>query len=342
MAEITEVRADIQRAVRNIIASGNDHPNRWDIIEENNKRWNHNPNAFQPSQAPQTTAFNPSQIAQQPSFGQTTQMGAPSSFGQPSQLDVRPPPFGQPSQPVASGPFGQPPTAGITPNPFGSGSDLRPHTSGFGHPSALGQPAPPFGQPPPAPTPFGAASTVPNPFGQPTIAVPFGQGSHPTGVAQLAAVGQNTPFNQPPAARPNPFGAPNPLIGMGAAAQMGQPSSSGIPFGQSTASSFAQHQHPVLNIPSGAGQAGRKVDGFGAVQNAFTFNSSVAYNTQPESATARDGDPPDEIYGSRKGEFREAYLGLLTTGVFPSGVMPEVAPVHNWVGWGPMESRFKP
>jgi hypothetical protein len=65
-----------------------------------------------------------------------------------------------------------------------------------------------------------------------------------------------------------------------------------------------------------------------------------SYSTNPPSATPRDADPPDELYGSKKGEFEEAYRHVLTANAFADGIMPEIAPLHNWVGWGPMERKF--
>lgn len=67
-----------------------------------------------------------------------------------------------------------------------------------------------------------------------------------------------------------------------------------------------------------------------------------SYSTNPPSATPRDGDPPDEMYGDKKGQFEEAYKHVLTTGTFADGVMPEIAPLHHWVGWGQMERKFAP
>lgn len=61
----------------------------------------------------------------------------------------------------------------------------------------------------------------------------------------------------------------------------------------------------------------------------------------PPSATARDADPPDEMYGNKKGEFEQAYKQILTSGTFADGIMPEVAPLHHWVGWGAMERKFQ-
>jgi hypothetical protein len=47
------------------------------------------------------------------------------------------------------------------------------------------------------------------------------------------------------------------------------------------------------------------------------------------------------MYGSRKGEYEQAYRHVLATGTFVDGVMPEIAPLHGWVGWGVMERKFK-
>jgi hypothetical protein len=64
------------------------------------------------------------------------------------------------------------------------------------------------------------------------------------------------------------------------------------------------------------------------------------YTTNPPSATPRDSDPPEEMFGGRKAELEEAYKHVLNTGTFADDIMPEVAPLHNWVGWGAMEKKF--
>jgi hypothetical protein len=47
------------------------------------------------------------------------------------------------------------------------------------------------------------------------------------------------------------------------------------------------------------------------------------------------------MYGSKKAEYEEAYRYILTAGTFANDEMPEVAPLHHWVGWGSMERKFQ-
>jgi len=61
----------------------------------------------------------------------------------------------------------------------------------------------------------------------------------------------------------------------------------------------------------------------------------------PQDPNPRPEDPPDEMYGNEKALFEVKYRYVREHGMFEGGIMPEIAPVHYWVGWGVEEKRFK-
>jgi hypothetical protein len=61
----------------------------------------------------------------------------------------------------------------------------------------------------------------------------------------------------------------------------------------------------------------------------------------PQSAAPRESDPPLEAYGDKKELFEDKYKYVREKNTFEDGVMPEIAPQHFWVAWGPQEERFE-
>ena len=375
-SEIAKVLGDIHGAIKMVAAAKREHPNRWDIVDQN--KGSGNPNPFQPARmpfsgpsgAPSASGFGqpsavgqgaggfgqpsavgqgaggfgqPSQLGQQSSgFGQPSQMGqAQSGFGQPSALGQRAG-FGQPSQGSGQNPFGQPSQGGGQ-SPFGQPTQQQ-APSAFGQPSGLGA-RPAFGQPSNA----GGFTNQANPFGQASAQSASGLGQGIQQRPQANPFGQPSGqssggFGQPQLQASNGFGQPSggleqPAGGFG---QPAQPSSNG--FGQGT-----QQTNGFGQLNSGVGQ--QKSGGFDQqnglaqpqlqIKTAQPVMNGASYTTNPPSANPRDADPPEEMYGSKKGEFEEAYKHILTAGTFADGIMPEIAPQHHWIGWGPMERRFQ-
>ena len=325
--------------------------------------------AFDQPSAPASTFGQPS-FGQPSVFGKPSPLGQPSAgFSQPSSTFGKPsfpaPTFGQPSAPGA---FGQPQNA----SPFGASASTTgsmqtdqprntfgqpstsPQPSSFGQPSSSTQPNP-FGQPsaPSQSSPFAKLS----PFSQPTtsntttaptqptaaLANPFGQPSAP----------QTTrPFANPPTTAPTAFGQPSktriyyanrpvPSFGFDIPA-----------FTASLPSTYTSTNHTNNAItaptPTTASQAPANVQK-DAQNKLRTWNDkSVTYIDEepcfksPEGYWTKiwfpDGPPvfkkseelPEELYDEG---VKEKYRYLKEHGVFKGGVIPELPPRREWVGW---------
>ncbi len=326
--------------------------------------------AFDHPSAPASTFGQPS-FGQPSGFGKPSPLGQPSAgFSQPSSTFGKPsfpaPTFGQSSAP---GTFGQPQNASPFAasastvgsmqtdqprNTFGQPS-TPPQLSSFGQPSSSTQPNP-FGQPsaPSQPSPFAKVS----PFSQPTTsntttaptqptaapANPFGQPSAPQTIS---------PFAKPPTTAPIPFGqasktriyyANRPVPSFGFDIQA---------FKTSLPSTSTNHTNKnsitAPTIPSGTASQIPATAQKDAHNKLRTWNNKpVSYIDEepcfksPEGYWTKiwfpDGPPvfkkseelPEEVYDEG---VKEDYRYLKEQGVFKGGVIPELPPRREWVGW---------
>ena len=307
---------------------------------------------------PSSTFGKPSFPA--PTFGQPS---APGTFGQPPN----PSPFGasanntgsmQTNQPRSN--FGQPSTPS-QPNPFGQpSSSTQPNT--FGQPSAPSQSSPfaklsPFIQPTTSNT-----TTAPT---QPTAAPanPFGQPSAPQTMNPFAKPPPTTtptPFGQPSKTRIHYANRPVPSFGFDM-----QAFKASLPSTTKTPSPSTNPNHTNNNpLPAPAPAPTTTTTATPTFQPSTTAPANVQKDAQnrlrtwnnkpvtyideepcfktPEGVWTKiwfpDGPPifkkseelPEEVYDE---EIREGYRVLREKGVFKGGLIPELPPRREWVGW---------
>ncbi|TID13915.1 Nucleoporin [Venturia nashicola] len=324
----------------------------------------------QPSSLGQPSPFGqPSVSAQSPGFGQPSQLGQPTAFGAPSTgfgapsaLGQNITPFGQPSLLGQTSAFGKPPNpaqnafsankpAFGNPIPFGQASATA---SPFGQTSSqLASGAIPFGQPsaPAQANPFGAPASSPSPFGQPSAPQqnpsPFGQPHQ-----------QASAFGQPAQPQVTPFGQPSQPSQPPAQSAFGQPAQLPSTFGHPTSSlrqlsapatSYNQPPPPTNSFAetspqqafNGIGASRPTTSSLNTTQPPARSSGPVSVATQDSSAPPQPEDPPEEMFEGNKAAFEEAYRWVREHGNFKDGIMPEIAPMHYWVGWGADEMKFK-
>ncbi|KAF2427706.1 hypothetical protein EJ08DRAFT_347105 [Tothia fuscella] len=292
--EQQKVVRDLNGAIQYVMAGKNEHPNRWDIVDDSNREAPKGQNVFAKGSRP----FNPPSAIPTSGFGQPS---APSTFGQPASTST----FGQPAptsafgQPAPTSTFGQPASAPA----FGQSAFGRPsqpaQTGTFGQPAALGQnQGSAFGQP----SSMGGGGTFGQPsqpgansgFGKPSplggAGAAFGQAGG-SGFGQPSSLGGGGAFGKPSAlgsaggfGQPSAMGAGSGVFGKPAAPEFGGPSAlrAGKPvFGQATAptSAFGQASQPT----SAFGQPSQPTSAFG----------------QPSQPTSAFGQPsqPTSVFG---------------------------------------------
>ncbi|QDS71430.1 hypothetical protein FKW77_003472 [Venturia effusa] len=322
-SQVSTILNNMKGAIQFAVNGKREEGNRWAIVDECNKQTPENErgifarNARPRSQgasgifgAPAVSstfgqASTPSPFGQASTPAAFGQSSTPATFGQASA----PTPFGQPSAPTA---FGQP----SVPGAFGQASA----PTAFGQPSLLGQPSP-FGKPsePVQSSGFGQPSQLGQSaaFGAPSTAfgAPSALGQNPSPFGQPSLPGQTSAFGQPSSPAHNSFGANKPQVpAFGSATPFGQASAAASSFGQ-----------PSSQPASGVTRSGEP----------------VSVTPQDANAKPRPEDPPEELYEGNKAVFEEAYAWVREHGSFKDGIMPEVAPLHYWVGWGPEEMKFK-
>ncbi|KIW02764.1 hypothetical protein, variant [Verruconis gallopava] len=228
---VADVVRDIHGHIRKIAAAKREHPNRWDIVDQNKTLGSANPFKPAPLPAVDRPGFTPASGFGQPlgfnsgpgTFGQPSVSTQTSAFGQPSQLGPKSAGFGQPAQPGQGPKFGQPSQLG--PGSFGQASAIQ--GVGFGEPSQVG------------------AQNQFTPSQNSQIVHKFHQTSQPQGFST---------FGQPSQPQgSSTFGQPSTL---GAKSAFGQPSASshGSAFGQpstfGSAGTFAKvHSVKLTNHP---------------------------------------------------------------------------------------------
>ena len=300
-----------------------------------------------------------SQPSQPSAFGQTSTLGAPTSFGQPSSTFGKPsilgPTFGQPSAP---GPFGAPQQQ--QPNVFGnaSGSGTLPQPSAAAN-NPFGQPSAPknlstFGQPsaPSQPHSFGRPSTSnPSPaFGQPAIS------GAASGFPQTST-GPLNPFAQPTApSTTSTFSQPSTAAPISFAQRRVSSANQPVPsFGQAfrpsdTAQPSAGPGAKQTDVRNTSGQAMNGVHVQKDSQGKITswkglpvryFDDEPCYKGNdddwqriwfPEGPPAftKTVDLPDEAYDDLT---KASYRNLKETGTFKDGIMPIIPPKREWCTW---------
>jgi nucleoporin NUP42 len=242
--QIQTILNDIDGAIKYIVNGENQHPNRYDVINEMQKKTSGfaastfgqpttgttfrqptnplasaNSNPFTAPKFGQSTFGQPTSVggqtstfgqpsAPQSTFGQPTPFGQQPAFGQPNPLGPKPNPFGQAT-------FGQPtqPAAQLSAPTFGQPSN--PFSNIGGQPQAFVQPAQPsgFGKPsfgqPTQPSGFGQP-TQPSQFGAATSQIPTLQASTTAVPPAVSPFGTTQPASNPFNAKPttNPFTAP--------------------------------------------------------------------------------------------------------------------------------------
>ena len=319
------------------------------------------PSAFgkpSPLGQPSTGFSQPSSTFGKPSFAAPTfgQPSAPGTFGQPQN----PLPFGASASTTGSmqtdqlrSAFGQPSTP-PQPNPFAQpSSSTQPHP--FAQPSALSQASPfaklsPFSQPTTSNT-----TTAPT---QPTAAPtnPFGQPSAPQTI---------NPFAKAPTTTPTPFGQPSktriyyanrPVPSFGFDMQAFKAS---LPSTTPSPSTCPNHTNSTLPAPAPTTTTtttpSQPPTNAPAISQKDAQNRLRSWNNKPVSYIDDepcfknpegvwtkiwfpDGPPvfkkseelPEEVYDE---ETREGYRFLREKGVFKGGVIPELPPRREWVGW---------
>ena len=325
--------------------------------------------AFDQSSAPGSTFGQPS-FGQPSVFGKPSSLGQPSAgFSQPSSTFGKPslpaPTFGQPSapgifgQPGNASPFGAPAsTAGSMQtdqprNTFGQPS-TPPQPNSFGQPLSSTQPNP-FGQPsaPFQSSPFAKIS----PFSQPPTSNTTTAPTQPTAApanpfGQPSAPQTTNPFAKPPTTAPTPFGQPSktriyyanrPVPSFGFDMQAFKAS---LP---STSTSTNRTNNPITApAPTTASQTPANVQRDSQNRLRTWNNKPVTYIDEepcfksPEGYWTKiwfpDGPPvfkkseelPEEVYDEGA---KENYRHLKEHGVFLGGLIPELPPRREWVGW---------
>ncbi|GAB7361238.1 hypothetical protein MBLNU230_g1299t1 [Neophaeotheca triangularis] len=296
--------------------------------------------AFGQPSKPGVSPFAAADQRQGSPFGQAAQN--PSPFAQTSQNQQQPaqPAFGQPSQPSA---FGQPSNPAAIPSPFGAPSQ----------PSAFGQPSNPAAKP----SPFAAAGQQSNsPFGAPTgskAASPFSQSSAFGQPSQQSAFGQpsqpqqaTSTFGQPsqPASQPNGFGQP-PFNTQPTDSTVG-PANSSENIATPPVSSYAQHG-ANKQLTRWKGQSVRYVPESRTKENAAVipvFNDPASDGREiriwnpdgPPEQISKDVEAKDaSVYelGDLAAVLKDVYSHMNATAEFKDGLMPEIPPKSEWIGW---------
>ena len=355
---------DVEGAIKYMINGEKEHPNRLDICQNKNvpATENQRQGVFQQGNSafgePSTSGLRqPSTLGQQPplfgqqkspagqipAFGQSAQLGRPttgfgqatSTFGKPSSLG---PSLGNPLAPAPS--FGQP----SAPSAFGKLSNLgQQPAASFGNPSTLGSSEQPsafphanntFGQP--------TGSTLSNPFGQPLngLKSAFSQQPAPEatfGQAQPATV---NPFAKPAVtAAPNVFGqsgsTTNSLSQQPVQASSAFESKSGNPLNKPPVS-----QNSGSSQPTHATYAGGKLKTWKGKTVTYVDNAPFirSQDGNLEKVLFPDGPPPltksldlqDELYDEAT---KENYAFMKERRKFKDGIMPSLAPKKEWCSW---------
>ncbi|KAK7529803.1 uncharacterized protein J3D65DRAFT_641254 [Phyllosticta citribraziliensis] len=283
-----------------------------------------------------------------PAFGQAFQPGG-GAFGQPSQPGGAAA-FGQPSQPGGAAAFGQPSQPGSAafgqPSQPGGGVFGKPAaTPGFGQP-AFGQPAAPQnsgGFPPAQPTggAFGNPQAqqqqqqqqpTPSPFGQPAQAQPSNpfqqqqqQQQQPTttggGGGGLNAFGQPAATNNSTTQQQQPNGTTTTSSSLHASAAV-HPATHDPATNRLITWKGQRVEYPAPNVPCYRDPADRS----GALIR-------IWHPTPPAEANPFHEGPPAAYEGDAGRELAEAYAFVRETGMWRDGVVPEVPPKGEWVGW---------
>ncbi|KAK4611873.1 Nucleoporin AMO1 [Fulvia fulva] len=275
----------------------------------------------------------------QPAQSSSTAFGQPSAFGAAS----RPSPFAAASQQPSTGfigaaanpsPFGQKPAfgqsgLGSSSGTFGTGFGQRGVPAGFGAPS---QPTSGFGaaSQPATTGGFGAPSQTAAPaFGAPTqpAASGFGAPSQP-GAA-------NTGFGAPAQPVTSGFGAPvQPAAPTGGFGSTTQPAAA--PNTAQPELPLPSHWHGMQVIPDEQDpkigyymkHAPTQIDPNHHKKERIWFPHARYGKEVP------DAEPPKEILDSDLGrQLKELYDFVTTNGAFKDGVVPEIPPKREWVGW---------
>ena len=301
--QVQSILADRKGAIRYVVNGRNEHPNRWDVINDCNKTGLTPDYLLSNDQS--KDPFSQQQFTEPAAFGQSN--NAP--FGQPAAQVTQgfdQPAFSQPPQPLQQPPqsvFGQPSA----------------QTSAFSqatHDPAFGQPSAPTNQ-----SPFGQPSAfTPNttPFGQPAFSQPTQAAFGASAFSQPA----QSAFGQPTASATSAFD------------QQQQPPS---PFGAiQRASPFATQQQPQ---PQQTTQQPQQAPTLPTTQPQIPPTSQLHHLLTTTGSTGtvpgpfQDAQPPDSAYGSQTGDLQKAFAVAREKGEFPGDVVPEVAPKGEWVGW---------
>ncbi|KAG8529378.1 uncharacterized protein KY384_006014 [Bacidia gigantensis] len=333
---------DVEGALKYLIDSENQHPNRIDICKAKGIISPQNQHQSVPSQT--ASSFGQSSN-RSPAFGQPS---APTAFGRQSAST-----FGQPSAPLsniggsAASAFGQP--------SFGQTSTFSRPTTSFG-PSATapGQTtnsAPTFGQPSvsnaagfPQPAPSTNMQQA-NPF-QPAStsfqSSPFGQSQAPSSNGTFGGAATNQ------AATGNPFAAKAsnnietlPQTSIASSSPINQTS-----IAQQSISNDPRRVGTSTNIAKPTSTVNVERDGQGKVRR--WNGKAVTYVDSEPCYRGNDGnwqrlwfpdgaptfvnviDPADEVYD---GLTKEIYASLKTRGDFQNGAMPLLPPKREWCDW---------
>lgn len=291
-------------------------------------------------------------------FGQSSSNAAASPFGQASSNNTGASPFSQASAPTGGSTFGQPSAPGNT-TAFGQTSTPASNTA-FGKPSAFGAAAsttPAFG----SSTPFGAqapsntsafgqpsqpAGKQASPFGQPTQqqptfgnASPFGSTNGTTSTFAQPAFGSSSkPFgaatNTTAFGKPSAQPAQQPTFGSQQPAQP-QPTA---PFSSNAPGTRLTHFRNQPVTYARLGQKDGKPDPDGKEQPYYTNPATQ----KPERIWMASGAAPGanadvealpQTYEALGAALEQLYAFVRARGVFEAGVVPEVPPKREWVGW---------
>lgn len=271
-----EILNNVNAAVSYIVKGRNEHPNRWDVINDCNKSgmcpdWvvskeDRNPVATptfeQPmQQAPQSNFTSTSGFTQNAALNQPTQQGFSNkspAFSQPTGF-AQQPAFN--TQPQQQGVFGNSAPSGVF------GAQQQPN-DGF-DPVSTSQPSNFAGFHNPKSTPVSMSS----PFAAATTS-----GAHSNGQPNIATKQFSTP-------------------------------------------AFANAGGPVR--PPATGQ-----------RFAMSPKSQLQHVLEGKQPSAiPDTQAPDSAYGSDTVELEKIYQQVREKGEFPGGIIPEVAPKIEWVGW---------